>query len=519
MKTSFLTISALALAICACTPENATETVVAESIELSNDVLELTRGTTFRLTAEVFPEDAEDKTVVWTSLNERIAAVDQDGLVTAVAIGETVIKAGCGPVSAECVVTVTAVQVEGVEVVPSEISVVRGKTAQLSVEITPEDADDRSVSWSSSDESVVLVDASGMISAVSIGEAVVTATVGDKSAECAVTVEGVPVEKISVSPEEMELIVGKTGSLTVTISPADADYDAVVWESSASQVASVDDGLVTALAPGEAVVTVSAAGKEASCAVTVKDVPEDPELSIGDIYFSDGTTSPVMVEGKTPIGVVFYVGDPSVDDGILRSEHPDCRNGLVVAMKDAGMAYWQLRFSIYQGRVGDWIASSSSGFMTTIADEDIINMMLGYNNTRAIEAFNAAEANWDWNVDALQPILDYRDAVPAPESSSGWYWPSPKELSLLCTGEYRDDISEIMNETDNLEVINGKLQAIGGEPLINTAPDGTSYGSYYWSSAESTSYQQAIYVLMSNGSVGPQSKGYPQRNLRCILAF
>ena len=293
----------------------------------------------------------------------------------------------------------------------------------------------------------------------------------------------------------------------------------VLPEGTALREITLDDGLVTALAPGEAVVTVSAAGKEASCAVTVKDVPEEPELSIGDIYFSDGTTSPVMVEGKTPIGVVFYVGDPSVDDGILRSEHPDCRNGLVVAMKDAGMAYWQLRFSIYQGRVGDWIASSSSGFMTTIADEDIINMMLGYNNTRAIEAFNAAEANWDWNVDALQPILDYRDAVPAPESSSGWYWPSPKELSLLCTGEYRDDISEIMNETDNLEVINGKLQAIGGEPLINTAPDGTSYGSYYWSSAESTSYQQAIYVLMSNGSVGPQSKGYPQRNLRCILAF
>ena len=151
-------------------------------------------------------------------------------------------------------------------------------------------------------------------------------------------------------------------------------------------------------------------------------------------------------------------------------------------------------------------------------DDETINLIMGYNNTKAIEAFNEDEANWDWNVDAIQYVLDYRESVAAPETSSGWYWPSPKELSLLCTGEYNGSINDIFNETDNLEVINGKLSAIGGTPLNNTTPSGT-YESYYWSSAESSAYQQAIYVLMSNGSVGPQSKGYPQRSIRCVLAF
>ena len=517
MKNRILAISALFLAICSC-GQNENIPVEAESIKLSRETLELKKGDTQRLTAEVLPEDAEDKTVRWTSLKESIASVDETGLVSAVAIGETVIKATCGNVSARCLVTVTAIPVTGVKVVPSETTITKGSTQQLSVEITPEDADNKEVTWSSSDESVVLVDANGMISAVAIGNAAVKAAVGGQEAECQVTVAGVGVENITLEPVSLDLMVGETAVINASVQPEDADYDGITWTSSNAVVASVDAGSVVALSQGEAVITATAGGKEASCTVTVSEVPVTDEINIGDIYFSDGTTSPVLVEGKTPVGVVFYVGDPSVNDAALRREHPDCMHGLVVALEDAGMEYWQLRIQFYQRRVGDWVTASGTGYKTTVVDDETINLIMGYNNTKAIEAFNEDEANWDWNVDAIQYVLDYRESVAAPETSSGWYWPSPKELSLLCTGEYNGSINDIFNETDNLEVINGKLSAIGGTPLNNTTPSGT-YESYYWSSAESSAYQQAIYVLMSNGSVGPQSKGYPQRSIRCVLAF
>lgn len=515
MKNKLSAISALILAVCSCT-QNDKLPLEAESINLSTETLELTRGETAQLIAEVLPEDAEDRTVQWSSLNESIATVDETGLVAALAVGETVVKAVCGDVSAQCVVTVAAVPVESVTIVPSEITVIRGGTEQLSVVITPEDADDRDVSWSSSDESIVLVDADGMVSAVALGNAVVKATVGGQEAECSVTVVGVDVENVTLDSVSLHLLVGETAVLSASVQPEDADYDGIEWTSSNTEVADVDNGTVTALSPGEAIIIASAGGKNASCTVAVSEPAA--EINVGDIYFSDGTTSPALVEGKTPIGVVFYVGDPSVDDAALRNDHPDCTHGLVVALEDAGMQYWQLRNSVYQGRVGDWVTASGSGYVTTVVDDETLNMILGYNNTKAIEAFNDDEANWDWNVDAMQNILDYRESVAAPVTSSGWYWPSPKELSLLCTGVYDGNIYEIFNQTDNLAVVNEKLAAIGGSPVSNTAPAGT-YESYYWSSAESSAYQQAAYVLMSTGSVDYQSKGYPPRNIRCVLAF
>ncbi len=160
-------------------------------VSLSPETLTLEAGDSATLTATVTPENAEDKTVTWSSDNENVAKVE-GGKVTAVGIGSTTIKAtaqdGSGKY-ATCEVTVTQ-PVTGVTLDQTSLTLTEGDSETLSATVEPSNATNQNVTWSSSDPSVATV-ANGVVTAVGAGTATITVTTedGDFTATCEVTVE------------------------------------------------------------------------------------------------------------------------------------------------------------------------------------------------------------------------------------------------------------------------------------------------------------------------------------------
>ena len=262
-----------------------TVTVKGKSVAVSGvslDIVEVTikEGDSVTLTATVKPDDAADKSVSWSSSDDAVASV-ADGVVTGVKAGSATItvKTNDGGKTATCAVTVEAkaVAVESVSLDKSELSLEVGEEATLTATVSPADATDKEVSWSSSDPSVATVDDSGKVVAKAPGTTAVTVTTkdGGKSASCAVTVKakGVAVESVSLDKSELTLVVGEDATLTATVKPDGATDKSVSWASDKEAVATVDEGgKVSAKAEGEATITVTTkdGGKTATCKVTVK---------------------------------------------------------------------------------------------------------------------------------------------------------------------------------------------------------------------------------------------------------
>ncbi|THG39491.1 hypothetical protein E5990_11210, partial [Muribaculum caecicola] len=155
--------------------------VKPEKIELSHETLSLEKGESVTIMATVMPEDATDKTITWASSDEAVATVDAEGKVTAVALGEATVTAKCGEVSTYCTVTVVATPAESITISQETATLKVGETVELTATVMPEDATDKTVSWTSSDEAVATVDAEGKVTAVALGEAEITATAADGS--------------------------------------------------------------------------------------------------------------------------------------------------------------------------------------------------------------------------------------------------------------------------------------------------------------------------------------------------
>ena len=168
-------------------------TLNATSVSLSTSGANSTK----QLTATVSPSNTTDKSVTWSSSNTLVATVSNSGLVTSISPGTATItcKANDGSgVSATCTVTVV-ILVENISLNNSSVTLEESKTHQLTATVTPSNATDKSVTWSSSNTSVATVSSSGLVTAKSAGTAIITCKANDgsgKSASCKVTVESTP---------------------------------------------------------------------------------------------------------------------------------------------------------------------------------------------------------------------------------------------------------------------------------------------------------------------------------------
>lgn len=229
------------------------------------------------LVATVAPYNASNQTVLWTSSDNAVASVNSNGAVLALAPGTCTITAESedGGFKAMCSVTVSdpVFDVESVSLNESEITLTEGNTSQLIATINPLNATNQNVTWNSTNTETASVDPTGLVTAISSGETTITVTTedGGKTASCIVTVP-VIVESISLNETSLSLEEGNTFQLNAEVLPEDASNQLVEWNSTDSEIASVNEtGLVTAVSAGEATIsaTTNDGGKTASCIVTV----------------------------------------------------------------------------------------------------------------------------------------------------------------------------------------------------------------------------------------------------------
>ena len=168
-----------------CSVTVSAKNIAVTSITMDKSKLSLKVGSSDVITATVKPDDASDKSVQWSSSDATVVNVD-NGKVTALKSGTATITATAGSCSAKCVITVP-VETESITLDKAELSIAIGETATLTATITPADATDKTVTWTSSNEEIVKVN-EGIVKGIQAGTATITASNSSFSASCIVTV-------------------------------------------------------------------------------------------------------------------------------------------------------------------------------------------------------------------------------------------------------------------------------------------------------------------------------------------
>lgn len=224
------------------------EEITITGLHLDKEEISLVEGETCHLTASISPDGAEG-IISWSSGDDNIATVDVDGTVTAISEGSTSVTASAGGHTAACKVTVVkrSIPVESVTLNHESAELAIGETLQLSASVLPEDADNTTVTWMSDNTDIVTVDETGLVTAISSGETAVTATAGDISAQCMVTVSGasmsftidlsgfpdsrsyiLPFLNKETTDEDGTVLSPVTGDYTLTINWGDGSDDTVI---------------------------------------------------------------------------------------------------------------------------------------------------------------------------------------------------------------------------------------------------------------------------------------------------
>ena len=270
------------------------------SVSLDKTSLTLTEGETAQLTATVLPENASNKNVSWTSSNSDVATVSQDGQVTAVSAGTATIRVVTtdGGKVAECAVIVNHlyVPVTGVSIEPSSAAVAVGKTIQLAATVSPSNADEKDVTWESSDESIAKVNNEGVVYGIAVGKVEVKAKVGTYSATSSIEV-AIPLEKVILEKTDFELFVGDAINVKYTNVPENANVFYYTITSSNPRVADYSWFYnINAKSVGEAIMTWTATtpfGKDitADCHVVVRQPVSSISLNLESLSLLEGESA------------------------------------------------------------------------------------------------------------------------------------------------------------------------------------------------------------------------------------
>ena len=269
-------------------------------ITLSQHELTLVKGATATLTATVIPADALNKNFSWKSDNEAIAKV-ANGVVTAVSKGETMIRVTTeeGNKTDECKVIVKEesdpVAVTGVKLPFTALTQKIGTSFTLVATIEPANATNKTVTWSSSNNTVASVTNMGVVQAKAAGTADITVTTADGgyTATCSftVTTEDVPLTGLKISPAETHIKVGQASTLNVKYEPVTATHKEVTWETSDAAIVTVDqDGNLKGVAVGEAIITVKS--KKDETIKSTSKVIVDPATAVEDAVFANVVVAP-----------------------------------------------------------------------------------------------------------------------------------------------------------------------------------------------------------------------------------
>lgn len=259
-----------------------------------------------------------------TTANDQLTV---NGTVDKLQADKAVIVKGNGTIYEKTGSGQISVSVTGVSLDKTEIVLVEGSSEKLTATVEPTNATNKNVTWSSDHEAIATVDQNGTVTARRGGQATITVTTvdGSKTATCTVRVRiqiGEPVQSVGLNKTELALEVGKTGTLEAIVEPSDATNKNVTWSSSNSEVATVDNGVVTAVSAGTAIITVTTedGAKTATCKVTVNAPQTVPVTGVTldktslDLKTGDNTTLTATVnpESATNKDVTWISDKPEI---------------------------------------------------------------------------------------------------------------------------------------------------------------------------------------------------------------
>lgn len=226
-----------------------------------------------KLVAKVYPKNANNKKLLWTSSNKRIATVEK-GVVVGLRKGTvkiTVKSTDGSKLSAQCVVTVKQA-VKNIKLNKTLITGSKGTKVTLKAKVTPTKADNRTVKWQSSNKKIATVSNKGVVTVKGKGYATIKCTSGDGSgvySKCVVN-NSSKAKSVKLNKKSAKVSAGKTLKLRATVKGSCKE---VLWKSSNTKVATVtDNGLITAVENGKTVIsatTMDGSNKVAKCTVKV----------------------------------------------------------------------------------------------------------------------------------------------------------------------------------------------------------------------------------------------------------
>ena len=291
-------------------------------IRVENVAATITTGMTMKVEVTVIPETAETPEYVWSSSDPTVATVDENGEIKALAAGTTTITVATADGKAETSFVLTVVEitiaVKGIGIDQVTMKLEEGETKKLAAWVTPTNATNRNITFSSGDEDVAIVDKNGVVTAIAAGTTGITATSedGEFSKTCTVTVTApvVEVSGVSLDENELELTVGEEKTLTAVVEPENATNKKVSWSSDNEAAATVDEnGKVTAVAAGEAMITVTTEDGSYTdeCLVTV----QTQTVALTGLEIDPETLE--MIVGETAALVAFLTPENTTETDLL----------------------------------------------------------------------------------------------------------------------------------------------------------------------------------------------------------
>lgn len=290
------------------------------------------KGTT-QMRAKTFARDGQellDRDVIWSQDDSSIATINQNGLVTGIAAGQTTVSATAEGVSSNATITVTERDVASLRILPTSLSLRVNESENLTAIALDEDGielEGKQVTWASEDEDIATIDEAGTLSGLSVGQVKISASLGDVSAELLVSVTPEAIDQIVVTPDAAEMVVGDTQTFraaAVGTSGAVLDGRTLTWSSSNNDVLTVTPlGLVSAVGSGTAQVSARSEGVFGTATILVLNpidrveiTPIATELLVNESIILDATT--FAVDGTEVLREVTWSSNDdtiaSVDD-------------------------------------------------------------------------------------------------------------------------------------------------------------------------------------------------------------
>ena len=302
--------------------------------------LTLGEGNTSKLQVKYDPDNATNKRVTWKSSNTRVVTVDSNGNIKGISAGSAIITAtssdGSHVAKSNIIVTTIDKTLKSITLNKTELTLNIAEEETLTVNFNPSNTNNKRVTWKSSNENIAIVDSDGKIKAIKPGKVEIKAIsdANQKEAICTVNVTSLPIKSISFHDKEIDVYEDGKATLITIPEPENTAIIDPIWESSNEEIATVDDGIVTAKQVGTTIISISNQSGDIAASITVNVIPSpEKELSVEiagyDLNFNQETRNYTLTIGdETSLDI--KVNRDS--DKYIIAGNRDLKNGSIITI-------------------------------------------------------------------------------------------------------------------------------------------------------------------------------------------